>query len=214
MTAGQARAVDELGRFCLEPATLDSLTKVLDLDATYGRPGPVGLEIGFGMGHALLDWAESAPDWNLLGLEIYQPGIGALLLGVERLGLENVRVMEAAAEVVLARQLPAGSLDEVRIFFPDPWPKKKHFKRRLIQSEFLSLVADRLRPGGCLWLATDWAGYAEWMAERLAAEPMLEPESPEAWDSGAASARVQTRFEARGLRLGHAIHDFRYRRVR
>jgi tRNA (guanine-N7-)-methyltransferase len=207
MTAGQSRALAELGRFVLEPGDAP-----LDLEAVFGRTAPVGLEIGFGMGHALLAWAERRPDWSLLGLEIYQPGIGALLLGVERLLLENVRVMEAAAEVVLERQLGPASLDEVRIFFPDPWPKKRHHKRRLIQPAFVALLAERLRPGGLLWLATDWMPYAEWMTEVLADEPRFERE-PEGEPGVEESLqdRIQTRFEARGLRLGHEIRDLRYR---
>lgn len=208
MTAGQSRALAELGRFVLDPGD-----GALDLDAAFGRSAPVGLEIGFGMGQALLAWAERRPDWNLLGLEIYQPGIGALLLGVERLLLENVRAMEAAAEVVLEHRLGPASLDEVRIFFPDPWPKKRHFKRRLIQPAFVALLAERLRPGGLLWLATDWMPYAEWMTEVLAGEPRLqrEPEG-EAGLEESLQDRIQTRFEARGLRLGHQIRDLRYRR--
>jgi len=208
MTVGQSRALAELGRFVLEPGVAP-----LDLDAAFGRDAPVGLEIGFGMGQALLAWAERRPDWNLLGLEIYQPGIGALLLGVERLRLENVRVMEAAAEGVLEHRLGPASLDEVRIFFPDPWPKKRHHKRRLIQPAFVALLAERLRPGGLLWLATDWMPYAEWMAEVLADEPRFERE-PEGEPGVEESLqdRIQTRFEARGLRLGHEIRDLRYRR--
>ncbi len=207
LTVGQARALDELAHYRLSAGS-----GRFDLVQCFGRQAPVGLEIGFGMGHALLDWAQARPDWNLLGVEIYQPGVGALLLGLERLGLANVRVIEAAAETVLADQLGTESLDEVRIFFPDPWPKKRHHKRRLIQPAFAALVAARLRPGGRLWLATDWQPYAEWMQMVLDAEPLLEPDpEPESTDESAAS-RVETRFEARGLRLGHAIRDLRYRR--
>jgi tRNA (guanine-N7-)-methyltransferase len=207
MTAGQSRALAELERFCLLPDG-----RQLDLEAAFGRRAPVGLEIGFGMGHALLAWAERCPEWNLLGLEIYQPGVGALLLGLERLGLDNVRVMAAAAETVLGTQLGTASLDEVRIFFPDPWPKKRHHKRRLVQPEFVALLADCLRPGGLLWLATDWMPYAEWMTEVLAAAPDFEPELATPETEASLRDRVQTRFEARGLRLGHEIRDLRYRR--
>lgn len=208
MTAGQSRALEALADFRLEPGT-----GPLDLAESFGRTAPLGLEIGFGMGQALLAWAEQRPDWNLLGLEIYQPGVGALLLGLERLGLANVRAMEAAAETVLDTRLGTACLDEVRIFFPDPWPKKRHHKRRLIQQEFVTLVADRLRPGGLLWLATDWMPYAEWMEAILAREPRLELERPHAQaEAESPQDRVQTRFETRGLRLGHEIRDLRYRR--
>jgi tRNA (guanine-N7-)-methyltransferase len=207
LTVGQARALDQLAQYRL-PANGEAI----DLARSFGRAAPAGLEIGFGMGHALLDWAVARPDWNLLGIEIYQPGVGALLLGVERLGLGNVRVIEAAAETVLADRLGSATLDEVRIFFPDPWPKKRHHKRRLVQPRFVALVADRLRPGGRLWLATDWQPYVEWMETVLEADPLLEPDPEAPADDPSRRHRVETRFEARGRRLGHAIRDLRYRR--
>ena len=203
MTAGQARARTTLDHLCL-----DAAGAAFDSRVAFGRDAPLGLEIGFGMGQALLDWAERAPDWNLLGLEIYAPGVGSLLLGLAERNLGNVRAIEAPAEVVLDRYLAATLLDEVRIFFPDPWPKARHHKRRLIQTAFVAALAERLRPGGILWLATDWAPYAEWMRSVLAGEPRFEPVAAEA-----AAARVEPRFEARGLRLGHSIEDLRYRRV-
>lgn len=208
MTAGQSRALAELGRFRL-PHPGDRL----DPDVVFRRSAPLGVEIGFGMGHALLDWARARPDLNLLGIEIYQAGIGALLLGLEREGIDNVRVLEAPAEAVLAERLAPGSVDEIRIFFPDPWPKKRHWKRRLIQPAFVALLADCLRPGGQLWLATDWVPYAEWMTEVLAGEPRLTALSAtELATAALAQSRLPTRFEARGARLGHAIRDLRYRR--
>jgi len=206
MTTGQARALQQL-----EGYRLNSDGPPLVLAEVFGRTAPVGLEIGFGMGHALLTWAQRSPDWNLLGVEIYQPGVGALLLGLERDGLRNVRVMEVAAETLLTTRLASASLDEVRIFFPDPWPKTRHHKRRLIQSAFVALLADRLRPGGRLWLATDWMPYAEWMVDLMAREPRFVPDPEDA--ETAARDRVETRFEARGLRLGHKIRDLRYRRT-
>lgn len=203
MTAGQARARSTLDHLCLDPAVAS-----FDPRVAFGRDAPLGLEIGFGMGQALLDWAERAPDWNLLGLEIYAPGVGSLLLGLAERNLRNVRAIEAPAEVVLDRHLAATLLDEVRIFFPDPWPKARHHKRRLVQPAFVASLAERLRPGGVLWLATDWAPYSDWMRAVLAGEPRFEPLAAEA-----AGARVETRFEARGLRLGHRIADLRYRRL-
>ncbi|NBC22491.1 MAG: tRNA (guanosine(46)-N7)-methyltransferase TrmB [Gammaproteobacteria bacterium] len=222
MTRGQSRALEQLGeRFVL---SLDQWPDQPAGDrrqwiggAVFGRDAPLGLEIGFGMGHALLDWAVTAPDWNLLGVEVYQPGIGSALLGIERHGLANLRLVEAAAEDLLAHGLPSGSLAEVRIFFPDPWPKKRHHKRRLVQPSLAALVADRLEPGGLLWAATDWAEYAEWIVEVLDAEPQLEREraprvdDPDSLDE---AGRPRTRFEARGLRLGHRVWDLRYRRKR
>jgi tRNA (guanine-N7-)-methyltransferase len=214
ITRGQARALDELaGRYLL-----DGEAGVLDLDEVFGRQAAVGMEIGFGMGHGLLDWARTAPDWNLIGIEIYEPGIGAALLGLERDQLNNVRLLQSPAERVLERQL-AAVLDEVRIFFPDPWPKARHHKRRLIQPDFVRLLVDRMRPEARLWVATDWEDYADWIRSVLDAEPGLFREAePSVTTADAAAAadsvagRPRTRFEARGIRLGHRLWDFRYRR--
>lgn len=207
ITRAQQRALNEgSSRYCVDLAGERSIDASL-----YGRCAPLGLEIGFGMGHALLDWAQQAPDWNLVGIEVYQPGIGALLLGIERLELKNVRVIETPAEEALVRCFPEDSLDEVRVFFPDPWPKKRHHKRRLIQPAFAALLCTRLRPGGRLLLATDWEPYAHWMRDVLdQAEGLVN-----VWDSGfgpRANERPITNFEARGQRLGHAVWDLEYRR--
>ncbi len=171
----------------------------------FGRSAPLGVEIGFGMGQATLDWATRQPGLNIVGIEIYRPGIGALLAGIERLGLTNLRLLEGDAALLLDSKFEAGSLDEARILFPDPWPKKRHHKRRLIQPGFARLLASRLRPGGRLLLATDWPEYAQWMREVLAAEPSLSVAAP-------TGQRPATRFEDRGRRLGHRIQDLAYQR--
>lgn len=216
MTRAQARAVTELSpRYCLDaqaPGLIDTLV-------AYGREAPLGLEIGFGMGQALVDWAQQRPDWNLLGLEVYQPGLGSAMLGLERLGLDNVRLLECPAEAVLDQRLASESLDEARIFFPDPWPKKRHHKRRLLQPDFAALLASRLKPGGVVWVATDWEDYGQWMLEVLDGEPALVAERPprieqDRDEADAGEARPGTRFEARGRRLGHRVWDLRYRRKR
>jgi tRNA (guanine-N7-)-methyltransferase len=215
ITRGQARALEALAGHYL----LDAGAGLLDLDEVFGRRAPAGMEIGFGMGHGLLDWARVAPHWNLLGIEIYEPGIGAALLGLERDELTNVRLLQAPAELVLERQLTT-VLDEVRIFFPDPWPKARHHKRRLIQPDFVRLLVDRMRPAALLWVATDWEDYAEGIRGVLDAEPGLVRESQPSVTTAAAAAaaadsvagRPRTRFEARGIRLGHRLWDFRYRR--
>ncbi|MEZ5558489.1 MAG: tRNA (guanosine(46)-N7)-methyltransferase TrmB [Pseudomonadales bacterium] len=213
MTRGQHRALDTLSpRFGLEPGD-----ELIAPDQVFGRAAPLGLEIGFGMGQALLHWARACPNWNLLGAEVYQPGIGSLLLGLERERLEHVRVVERPAEDLLARNLPPDSLDEVRIFFPDPWPKKRHLKRRLIQPAFAQLLATRLKPDAVLWLATDWEPYAHWMLEVLDAVPCMRNDAGPGCFAGVSSgteARPQTRFEARGIRLGHGVWDLRYVRNR
>jgi tRNA (guanine-N7-)-methyltransferase len=212
-TRAQARALETLAaRYCLPVVAMGDAppgrraapwTGWADV---FGRDGPLGVEVGFGMGQGLVNWAMRCPDWNLLGIEVYQPGIGSLLLGLEAAGADHVRVVEAPAEWVFETLLAPDSVDEVRIFFPDPWPKKRHHKRRLVQEGFVRLVAGRLKPGGLLWLATDVEDYAAWMVEVLDAEPALRRDP----DHGDAS-RPQTRFEARGLRLGHAVRDLRYR---
>jgi len=199
MTAGQRRALEELGPRHLVDPEPDEWHRV------FARCAPLAVEIGFGMGHATLDWAASRSDLNIVGIEIYRPGIGALLAGVKRLGLSNVYLMEGDAAELLDCKFEAKSLHEARILFPDPWPKTRHHKRRLIQPAFVRLLASRLRLGGRLLLATDSADYAEWIAEILAAEPHFEPVA-------LSGDRPTTRFEARGQRLGHAIHDFAYQR--
>ena len=199
MTQGQRRALEELSpRYLVDP-------EPNQWPAVFGRSAPLGVEIGFGMGQATLDWATSQPGLNIVGIEIYRPGMGALLAGIERLGLANLRLLEGDAALLLDSKFEAGSLDEARILFPDPWPKKRHHKRRLIQPGFARLLASRLRPGGRLLLATDWPEYAQWMREVLAAEPMLAVAAP-------TGDRPATRFEDRGRRLGHRIQDLAYQR--
>jgi tRNA (guanine-N7-)-methyltransferase len=207
MTRGQHRALDELAD--------DQVHAVGEATPNwpeiFGREAPMGVEIGFGMGQALLSWAAHQPDWNLLGIEVYQPGIGALLLGAQRDGLNNLQVLEGDAELAFEVNIDPDSLDEVRIFFPDPWPKKRHHKRRLVQPAFIKLLASRLKPGGRLLLATDWQAYAHWMLEVLSGEPLLENFSAEGF-AQRAHERVITRFEARGTRLGHDVWDLAFHR--
>ena len=214
-TRGQARALTELSnRYCLDPGA-----GLLDPASVFGRDVPLGLEIGFGMGHALVEWALQRPGWNLLGIEVYQPGIGAAMLALARHELANVRLLEAPAEQVLEANLGPDSLTEVRIFFPDPWPKKRHHKRRLLQPELVALLTRRLAPDGLLWVATDWADYAAWIVDVLDCEPALTRErAPRVETCGPGATddegRPRTRFESRGRRLGHAVWDLRYRRNR
>ncbi|MFU8814272.1 MAG: tRNA (guanosine(46)-N7)-methyltransferase TrmB [Pseudomonadales bacterium] len=217
MTRGQARALAMLQeRYCIDPDA-----GLLDVPALFQRNAPLGLEIGFGMGHALLDWARERPDWNLLGSEIYEPGVGAALLGLQREGLDNVRLVAAPAEQLLERQLACGALDEVRIFFPDPWPKQRHHKRRLLQPQFVRTLTERMKVDATLWVATDWEAYAEWIVAVLDAQPGLtrlaEPRVTDAATAAAAESvhgRPRTRFETRGIKLGHRTWDLRYVRNR
>ena len=214
MTRAQARALAESGPDLVVGGDDGAPDRSPDWTNEFGRDAPLGLEIGFGMGHALLDWAEQNPHWNLVGIEVYQPGIGSLLLGMKQRGLTNVRVVAEAAQTALARFFQPASLGEVRIFFPDPWPKKRHHKRRLVQPEFAALLASRLRAGGQLLLATDWQDYADSMLEVLDAQPMLTNVAGSGHFSPRAETRRSTRFEDRGRQLGHAVRDLCYARKR
>ena len=167
ITPAQKRALDELlPRFGIPYAPA-----ALDLDRVFGRAAPRVLEIGFGNGDTLVELAASSPERDFIGAEVHPPGVGHCLLAVESRGLANVRVIVHDAVEVLAHQVAPASLDEVLLYFPDPWPKKRHHKRRIVQPDFVALVASRLKAGGRFKLATDWAPYAEWMQEVLAASP-------------------------------------------
>ncbi len=201
VTAGQQRALAELWpRWGVEkPAT------ALDLDTLFGRHAPRVLEIGFGNGDVLVSMAARYPAQDFLGVEVHEPGVGHCLLGLERAGLTNVRLIREDAIVVLQDWLAPACLDRVNLFFPDPWPKKRHHKRRIVQPTFLALVAARLKPDGLLHMATDWAPYAEHMEEVLAVSADFAP-------AAGTGDRPPTKFERRGERLGHEIRDLRYRR--
>ncbi len=167
MTAAQKRALDELlPRYGIPYAPLP-----LDLDRVFGRIAPRVLEIGFGNGDTLVELAAQSPGRDFIGAEVHPPGVGHCLLEIEARQLANVRVIAHDAVEVLAHQLAPASLDEVVLYFPDPWPKKRHHKRRIVQPAFVALVADRLKPGGRFRLATDWEPYAAWMQEVLGASP-------------------------------------------
>ncbi|MFF0377681.1 tRNA (guanosine(46)-N7)-methyltransferase TrmB [Actinoplanes missouriensis] len=177
----------------------------LDLAGLFGRTAPVVLEIGFGMGDATAAMAAADPDRDFLGVEVHTPGIGNLLALVGERGLTNVRVAHGDA-MELVHRIPAEALDAVHVFFPDPWPKARHHKRRLIRPGNVALLRERLRPGGVLHCATDWPHYAEAMAETLDADPGLRrlPATPH--------ARPETKFERRGAEAGRPIADLRYER--
>ena len=207
MTGAQERALQELWPRYGVPAG-DGPLELADL---FGRDAPCTLEIGFGNGEHLAARALAEPQRNFLGVEVHRPGIGHLLRAAAAAGLTNLRIIEQDAVEVLGSRIAAAALDEVQVLFPDPWPKKRHHKRRLIQPEFALLVASRLRPRGRLHLATDWAPYAQHMQLVLDACPLLAPHAPLAGEAG--TARAATRFERRGLRLGHAVRDLLYERT-
>lgn len=208
MTAGQQRALDELWpRF-----GVDFTPTPLDLDVLFGRRAPRVIEIGFGTGEALFAYAQTHPDVDCLGIEVHRPGAGHVLLQVETASATNVRVSCHDAVEVLSQQIPAASIDAVHIFFPDPWHKKRHHKRRLIQPEFAHLVARVLKPQGMLRLATDWQDYAEHMRAVLDAHPDFANAADASGYVPRPDDRPLTRFERRGHRLGHGMWDMAYRR--
>lgn len=177
---------------------------LLDFDRMFGRRAPRVLEIGFGDGDLLAEMAAQHGETDFIGVEVHEPGIGHCLLQIEQLGLVNVRLIRHDAVDVLQWQVPERSLAGVNLFFPDPWPKKRHHKRRLVQPEFVRLLASRLVPGGQFRVATDWAPYAEHIDEVMAGQDLLEsmPDAP---------GRPRTKFERRGERLGHEVAERLYR---
>jgi tRNA (guanine-N7-)-methyltransferase len=209
LTRGQRRALDRLGPDWVLPLP----DAPLDLDALFGRQAPRVLDIGFGMGEALAEQAAAHPERDYLGVEVYPPGVGRMLQSIEEQGLTNVRLLNEDVMEVLDRALAPASLDYVHLYFPDPWPKKRHHKRRLVQPPFPERVARVLRPGGRLHLATDWAPYAEWMVEVMEAEPAFENETGPGAFAERPGDRPLTRFEQRGERLGHEVFDLLYRRA-
>jgi tRNA (guanine-N7-)-methyltransferase len=209
ITAAQQRALGALWpKYGIDFAAgpLESLT-------LFGRAAPCTLEIGFGNGENLLALAAAHPERDFLGVEVHRPGIGRLLLGLEAHSLSNVRVICHDAVEVLEQQIAPASLAQILILFPDPWPKKRHHKRRLIQPPFAEVLARALIPGGVLRLATDWEPYALQMLEVLCAVPGLENLAGGRAFGARALERVPTRFERRGERLGHAVWDLGFRRA-
>ena len=216
-TTAQARALAQLGpRFILpyDEGCGDLAASALAAARTAGHEcRRVVLEIGFGMGHATAHMAAHMPDTLIIGCEVHTPGVGALLRLMDERGLGNIRIVQHDAVQVLQHMCAPGTLAGIAIFFPDPWPKKRHHKRRLIQPAFAQLAATRLAPGGWLHCATDWQPYAEHMLEVLAAEPLLQ--NTAATPDGYAPRpdwRPETKFEQRGLRLGHGVWDVAFAR--
>ena len=210
-TVGQAKAFADVGPRFLLPY----IAAAIDFDAVYGRTAPTILEIGFGMGEATAHIAGLMPETNFLCCEVHTPGVGALLKRIDEQRLVNIRIVQHDAVEVLDHMLAPGSLDGVHIFFPDPWHKKKHNKRRLIQPPLVARLAARLKPGGYLHCATDWQPYAEQILEVLTAEPRLK-NTADAASGGYAPKpgyRPLTKFENRGIKLGHGVWDIVFTRV-
>ena len=203
ITVGQQNAIDELW----PTMGLELSEKALDMPALFDREAFCVMEIGFGNGLSLAAMAEAEPETNFLGVEVHKPGVGSLLVQVKQRGLENVRVCADDA-VELLKQVPENSIDRLQIFFPDPWHKKRHHKRRLIQAEFIEQVVKRLKPEGIIHVATDWQNYAEHVLEVLQSNTDLKNLSEQ--DDGFSvkpDYRPETKYERRGLNLGHGVWD-------
>lgn len=207
ITPAQQEALDRL----LPRWSIDYRPQILDFDKAFGRSANTILEIGFGMGETTAQIAQNRPEDNFLGVEVFNAGVGALLRRIDSTGLTNIRIIQHDAVEVIRDMIAPESLAGVHIFFPDPWPKKRHHKRRLIQPPFVNMLARRLRPGGYIHCATDWQDYAEQMLAVLSTEPMLQ----NTVDGYAPRAdhRPMTKFEQRGLRLGHGVWDLIFRKV-
>ncbi len=191
---------------------IDAPDGCLDLPALFGRDEPITLEIGFGDGNVLAQLAASHIERDFVGIEVHEPGVGALLLAVERGGMRNIRVIRDDAMIVLSDWLAPCSIARINLYFPDPWPKKRHHKRRIVQPDFLAYCARALEPGGLLHMATDWEPYAEHMLEVANACPWFDnADSGESYSPRPAD-RPESKFERRGRKLGHGVWDLLYRR--
>lgn len=201
-TPSQQRALDELFprfgiAYCAAP---------IDPRAVFGRDAPLVLEIGSGMGETTAAIAQAHPETDFIAVEVHGPGVGSLLKRIDELDLKNLRLIRHDAVEVLETMIPDGALTGIHLFFPDPWPKKRHHKRRLVRPELAALLARKLAAGGVLHAATDWVEYAEHMESVLGAELLLERVP-------AGASRPMTKFERRGLKLGHEVRDLHYRRL-
>lgn len=210
LTKGQEQALDQywpvMGvEFQPEP---------LDLVALFGRDAPVVLEIGFGMGASLVSMAQSNPHQNFLGIEVHAPGVGACLGSAKEAGVENLRVMCHDAVEVLETMIPDNSLSMVQLFFPDPWHKARHNKRRIVQAPFAELVLRKLKPGGVFHMATDWEAYAEHMLSVMSSVEGYRNQSESSDYVPRPETRPLTKFEQRGQRLGHGVWDLMFERVK
>jgi tRNA (guanine-N7-)-methyltransferase len=209
LTPPQQRALDELW----PEMGIDFSAQALDLDEIFGRSAPRTLEIGFGNGQTLVQQAEENSSHDFIGIEVHEPGVGHCLLAAKEAEVSNLRLIAHDAIEVLQTQIPASSLQRINLYFPDPWPKKRHHKRRIVQDSFLSLCARCLRQGGALHAATDWENYAEHIAETLAQSALFDCVESRVHDGDDPLSRPVTKFERRGLRHGHRIWDWRFERV-
>jgi tRNA (guanine-N7-)-methyltransferase len=206
ITPGQQQAIDQFWpKYGLETGKPSHYPQI------FGRSAPLFLEIGFGNGETLVEMAVANPDHDYLGIEVHRPGIGHLILQLQQREITNVRVYCLDAVDILEQQIADNSLAGIHLFFPDPWPKNKHHKRRIVRPDFIALVIKKLQPGGYFHAATDWENYAEHILETLKQQPFLINESPEGAYCKRPSYRPTTKFEQRGLRLGYGVWDLIFR---
>lgn len=210
MTPAQVRALTDLW----PKYGIDYVAQPLDLGEVFGRSAERVLEIGFGNGETLVRDAADNPERDYLGIEVHEPGVGHCLIDAEAAGLKNLRVIKHDAIEVLQHQVPDGAFAHINLFFPDPWPKKRHHKRRIVQDSFLQLAASKLAPSGSLHIATDWENYAEHIDELIAGSPLFTVAERHVHRGGLeALERQPTKFERRGLRQGHSIWDWRLEKI-
>lgn len=209
MTEGQQRAYDENWQtfgLSLEQGRLDQAE-------VFGREAPLVFEIGFGMGHSLAEMAKAQPDKNFIGVEVHTPGVAKLMMLCKEAGVENVRIYECDAIDVLEQCVGENSIDRFQLYFPDPWHKKKHHKRRIVQPAFIESMARFIKPGGTMHFATDWENYAEHMMQVVSASPLYSNDAGSGEYSPRPDWRPYTKFERRGQRLGHGVWDLLFTRV-
>ncbi|MCG8670438.1 MAG: tRNA (guanosine(46)-N7)-methyltransferase TrmB [Pseudomonadales bacterium] len=203
LTEGQSRALEQYW----QDYGLALTDGELDYDAAFGRSAPTILEIGFGNGDSLLAMAQHQPDNNYVGIEVHRPGVGGLINNAQREGVSNIRVYCEDAIEVLKQAIPEQSLAGVQLFFPDPWHKKRHHKRRIVQPQFVEMIASKLKAGGYFHMATDWENYAEHMMEVMSASALFQNQAGAGEYSPRPEYRPETKFERRGLGLGHGVWD-------
>ncbi|WP_283130015.1 tRNA (guanosine(46)-N7)-methyltransferase TrmB [Enterovibrio norvegicus] len=209
LTKGQEQAMND----CWPTMGIDFEEKQLDWAEVFGNNNPVVLEIGFGMGASLVEMAKNAPEKNFVGIEVHSPGVGACLMAARDASVTNLRVMCHDAVEVFEHMLPVASLETVQLFFPDPWHKARHHKRRIVQPEFVQMLRDKLKIGGIFHMATDWENYAEHMVEVMDVAPGYKNTATDGSYIPRPDDRPLTKFEARGHRLGHGVWDMKYART-
>ncbi|HEX4869213.1 MAG TPA: tRNA (guanosine(46)-N7)-methyltransferase TrmB [Moraxellaceae bacterium] len=208
-TASQKQGMSDFAPRFLLPRSREPL----DLAAVFGREAPLTVEVGFGMGYSLAEMAQAAPERNFIGIEIHEPGVAQLCYELGTRGIPNVRILDEDALELLETRFADGSIDTVQLYFPDPWQKARHYKRRFVNAANAALIRRKLKPGGVFHMATDWQNYAEWMLEHMEAAPGYENVAGKGQYAERPDWRPLTKFEKRGQKMGHGVWDLLYRAV-